>query len=72
MAEKWYHESMLKGNIDGEMFYYELANRPFFYILKQAKSGDPEAQNVVGEVYHFGAPGVEIDYNKAREWYLKA
>lgn len=30
-----------------------------------------EAQNKLGEIYHFGPPGI-MDYNKARELYLKA
>ena len=71
-AEKWYQQSMLKGSVNGEISYYSLVNRPFAYILQRANSGDSEAQNLVGELYHMGAPGIEINYNKAREWYLKA
>lgn len=36
-----------------------------------AKKGEGEAQNKLGEVYHFSPKPVQ-DYRKARHWYLKA
>jgi len=71
-AIKWYKQSMLKGDLYGEMNYYSFTNPAFVYILKRAISGDPEAQNIAGELYHFGMSGIERDYDKARSWYLKA
>lgn len=40
-------------------------------LIIKAESGDPDAQNSLGVAYHNG-DGVERNYQKAREWYLKA
>jgi len=39
--------------------------------MPQAESGDPEAQNYVGQIYEQGL-GVAPDYTKAAAWYRKA
>lgn len=39
--------------------------------LESAKSGDPEAQNYVGEIFEKGL-GVEPDYSAAASWFRKA
>ncbi len=39
--------------------------------MPMAQSGDPKAQNLVGEIYEKGL-GVQPDYALAAEWYLKA
>lgn len=40
-------------------------------LIRKAESGDSDAQNGLGVAFHNG-DGVERDYQKAREWYLKA
>ena len=40
-------------------------------LIRKAESGDSNAQNSIGVAFHNG-DGVERDYQKARNWYLKA
>jgi TPR repeat protein len=48
------------------------AQKALDILLPLAKLNNAEAQNLLGELYHFGGEGVPVDYQKAREWYLKA
>jgi tetratricopeptide (TPR) repeat protein len=54
-------------------FFYNLedAENSFCNIREAAELGDIEAYDKLGEMYEFGE-GVETDYSKAIEWYLKA
>lgn len=40
-------------------------------LIKLAEQGDPDAQNRVGEMYHF-AEGVAQNFQEAMKWYLRA
>jgi len=40
-------------------------------LIELAEQGNADAQNRVGEMYHF-AEGVKQDYQEAKKWYLKA
>jgi TPR repeat protein len=57
----------------GEYVAYDRANyeTALAFWLPQAESGDPAAQNYVGEIYEKGL-GREPDYAVAAEWYRKA
>lgn len=57
----------------GEYVAYDRANyqTALKVWLQQAETGDPEAQNYVGEIYAKGL-GTDPDYGKAAEWYQKA
>ena len=47
-------------------------SNPFTQQLRQqALSGDPDAQDQLGDCYKYGL-GMERDYEKAVEWYKKA
>jgi len=57
----------------GEYVAYDRANLSTALNIwsPKAQSGDPEAQNYVGEIYEKGL-GVEPDYEMAHVWYKKA
>lgn len=57
----------------GEYVLYDRANyqTAMSIWLPMAESGDPKAQNFVGEIYEKGL-GVKPDYKLAAQWYSKA
>lgn len=57
----------------GEYIAYDRANymTALNIWLPKAQSGDPEAQNYVGEIYEKGL-GISPDYEMARVWYKKS
>ena len=57
----------------GEYVSYDRANysTALNIWLPKAQSGDPQAQNYVGEIYEKGL-GTEPDYDMAQVWYKKA
>jgi len=42
------------------------------FMTRSADKGMPEAEIVLADWYYFGQPGIEIDYNKAFEFYSRA
>ena len=40
-------------------------------VMEKAENGDAEAQNNLGSMYFHGK-GVELDYKKAVEWYIRS
>lgn len=60
-TEKDMYASLLKGK------YHDAYSQ----ALKAAKKGDSAAQNVLGNLYYLGL-GVERDYKRSTEWYLRS
>lgn len=46
-------------------------SRAHDFYLKEAKSGNPAAQNSLGNLYYLGL-GVDLNYTLARDWYFQA
>lgn len=62
-------------NFDATKFDYcgkSTCSTQFLTELKKAESGNPNAQNHVGEILHFGKKGVPQNYLAAKYWYMKA
>ena len=52
--------------------YREKVQQHIGWILRQANTGDPDAQTNMGECYYDNSMGVPHDYKKAAEWFLLA
>ncbi|MDP3443085.1 MAG: hypothetical protein Q8T08_09535 [Ignavibacteria bacterium] len=48
------------------------AQKALEILLPLAELNNADAQKLLGVLYNFGGEGVSVDYQKAREWYLKA
>ncbi|MBY0501100.1 MAG: hypothetical protein K2P93_03760 [Alphaproteobacteria bacterium] len=56
------------GYIPAEINYYSSKDNAFFYVLKKAYEGDPEACQIVARLYRTGSMGVTKDQKKAEYW----
>lgn len=41
-------------------------------LVPLAELNNAEAQNLIGEIYHFGGKDIQVDYQKAYLWYQRA
>ena len=61
-------DAYFKGKLSFDAGNYKAAVKLW---MGSAEKGYPEAQGLIGGMYHAGL-GIEKDYAKAMEWYLKA
>ena len=66
-AWRWWQQAPDATSAMAQGQYY----RAFLYYLADAKSGDPEAQTSVGNLYYLGM-GTDRDYQAAARWYYEA
>ena len=69
LAESFFtSDAYFKGKLSFDAGDYKAAVKLW---MKSAEKGYPEAQGLIGGMYHAGL-GIEKGYAKAMEWYLKA
>lgn len=55
-----------------ELFEKQQYAKVFSEISILAKNGNSDAQNLLGQYYHFGLGGLPVDFKEAKVWYEKS